>query len=187
MRQFNALYAHWNKGQGETTVQTYEQFFFPLDSIGHWNRLYGRRGFLQYQIVVPEDARETLTHIISRVADSGQGSFLSVLKRFGKANNNLLSFPSAGYTLTLDFRWRPSLFPLLDELDALVLDCGGRHYLAKDARLSESSFKTGYPRWQEFMQVKADVDPGNRFASLQSQRLGLTPATAANRNRESYP
>lgn len=176
MSQFNNVYARWNRGQGEVSVQDYEQFFFPLDSISNWNRLYGRQGFLQYQVLVPTDAKETLTRIIRRVAESGQGSFLSVLKRFGKANRNLLSFPGEGYTLSLDFRWRQSLFSLLDELDALVLDCGGRHYLAKDARLSESSFKTGYPRWQEFMQVKAEVDPHNRFASLQSQRLGLTPA-----------
>ncbi|MDA0689754.1 MAG: FAD-binding oxidoreductase [Proteobacteria bacterium] len=179
MSQFNNLYASWNKGRGDTTLQNYEQFFFPLDSIGNWNRLYGRKGFLQYQVLVPTEAKDILSRIIRRVAESGQGSFLSVLKKFGKANNNPLSFPSAGYTLTLDFRWRESLFPLLDELDALVLGCGGRHYLAKDARLSESGFKTGYPRWQEFMQVKAEVDPHNRFASLQSQRLGLTPVSTS--------
>lgn len=185
MSQFNNLYASWNRGKGESTLQSYEQFFFPLDSIGHWNRLYGRKGFLQYQFVIPADAKKTLAEIIERVADSGQGSFLSVLKKFGKANKNLLSFPSEGYTLTLDFRWRDSLFPLLDALDKLVLECGGRHYLAKDARLSESSFKTGYPRWEEFMQVKAEVDPHNRFASLQSQRLGLTPATNSVNQAES--
>ncbi len=185
MSQFNNLYASWNKGKGESRIQSYEQFFFPLDSIEHWNRLYGRKGFLQYQFVVPADAKIVLSEIVRRVADSGQGSFLSVLKKFSKANKNLLSFPSEGYTLTLDFRWRESLFPLLDELDKLVLECGGRHHLAKDARLSESSFKIGYPRWQEFLQVKAEVDPDNRFASLQSQRLGLTPAITSLSQAES--
>lgn len=180
MTMFNKAYFNLEKRKAETFTQSYEQFFFPLDSIGNWNRLYGSKGFLQYQFVVPTNAKEALKEILVRVSESGQGSFLSVLKRFGPANKNLLSFPDEGYTLTLDFRWRESLFGLLDELDDLVLASGGRHYLAKDARLSETAFKAGYPRWEEFVKIKEQVDPGGRFASLQSNRLGLTrPISAA--------
>lgn len=184
MGLFNKTYFGLQKNKPESFTQNYEQYFFPLDSIGHWNRLYGGKGFLQYQFVVPTDAKETLKEILHRVSQSGQGSFLSVLKRFGPANKNLLSFPDEGYTLTLDFRWRESLFSLLDELDELVLACGGRHYLAKDARLGEASFKAGYPRWQEFVKIKEKVDPEGRFASLQSNRLGLTMAPSVD-NQES--
>ncbi len=179
MSLFNKAYFSLQRSKAETFKQNYEQFFFPLDSIRNWNRLYGGKGFLQYQFVIPTTAREALKEILARVSESGQGSFLSVLKRFGPANRNLLSFPDEGYTLTLDFRWRESLFDLLDELDELVLANGGRHYLAKDARLGEVGFKAGYPRWEEFVKIKEQVDPDGRFASLQSNRLGLTRPVSA--------
>ncbi len=173
MRLFNSLYYKLNSGSNSN--ESYEEFFFPLDSIRHWNRLYGRKGFLQYQFVLPDaSAQEGISSVLQRVASAGKGSFLAVLKKFGAQNSNLLSFPTAGMTLTLDFKNETSLFPLLDELDAIVIDHGGRHYLAKDARLSESVFKAGYPQWQEFKSIKEQVDPDERFASLQSQRIGLT-------------
>ena len=140
------------------------------------NRLYGRRGFLQYQLLLPEEsAAAGLEQILSRVAAGGQGSFLSVLKQFGAGNSNHLSFPRAGFTLTLDFKVSTRVLALLDELDKIVLQHDGRLYLAKDARMSAAMFQAGYPRWQEFLKIKQTVDPGQRFASLQSQRLGLTP------------
>ena len=105
---------------------------------------------------------------------AGKGSFLAVLKKFGKGNKNLLSFPQEGYTLALDFKREKQLFPLLDELDAVIIDYGGRHYLAKDARMSEATFKAGYPEWEHFQKIKERVDPSNVFSSLQSRRIGLT-------------
>ncbi len=101
------------------------------------------------------------------------GSFLAVLKAFGKGNDNYLSFPMEGYTLALDFKLDAGLFALLDELDSTVLDHGGRLYLTKDARMSETTFKRGYPRWEQFMEVRERYGAGQRYQSLQSKRLGL--------------
>ena len=162
------------KGSEEATIN-YDAYFFPLDIIGNWNRLYGARGFLQYQFVLPCDsAHEGIKQVLMKVSAAGKGSFLSVLKKFGKANANLLSFPKDGYTLSLDFKWEKSLFALLDELDEIVLAHGGRIYLAKDARMSESVFKAAYPAWEKFMETKTRVDPTGVFSSLQSKRIGLT-------------
>ncbi|MGH8466230.1 MAG: FAD-binding protein, partial [Pseudomonas sp.] len=149
-------------------------YFFPLDGISNWNRLYGRKGFVQYQFVVPEQgAREAITKVLNHSSAAGKGSFLSVLKKFGPANDHLLSFPLQGYTLAMDFKWERNLLPLLDELDAIVMDHGGRLYLAKDARMSEECFKRGYPRWEEFANIRAEYGADTRFNSLQSRRLGL--------------
>jgi decaprenylphospho-beta-D-ribofuranose 2-oxidase len=171
---FNALY--WSRA-GEAGVarrKSFEQFFFPLDAIAHWNRLYGAAGFVQYQFVVPKaTGAAALREILVRVASSGCPAFLAVLKAFGAANCNLLSFPIEGYTLALDFKAEGAVFSLLDELDAIVLHHGGRSYLAKDARMSEATFKRAYPRWQEFEAVRARWHAHGRFASRQSRRLGL--------------
>lgn len=172
----NIYYGLHNKSQQAQQVH-YERYFFPLDRIQSWNRLYGRSGFLQYQLVLPlSAAQEGIRKILARVADAGKGSFLAVLKRFGPGNDNYLSFPCEGITLTLDFKKEASVFALLDELDDIVLAHQGRLYLAKDARMTAETFKTCYPNWAEFLALKQQVDPDNRFASLQSDRLGLTPA-----------
>ncbi len=161
--------------EGKSTLD-YDSYFFPLDGIANWNRLYGSRGFLQYQFVMPGDAAlDGITSVLDNISRLGKGSFLTVLKKFGEQNSNLLSFPRSGYTLALDFKHEATLFPLLDELDRIVLDHGGRLYLAKDARMSEETFKASYPNWEEFVAIKKEIDPNNRFASLQSNRLGLTP------------
>lgn len=175
MSAFNQLYFNLKKnGKPETTID-YEGYFFPLDNIGNWNRLYGSKGFLQYQFVIPtEAALEGIGKVLKKVSDAGKGSFLSVLKKLGSENRNFLSFPKEGYTLALDFKQEEKLFPLLADLDDIVLDHGGRFYLAKDARMSESTFRAGYPDWEKFMQVKRRVDPVNTFSSLQSSRLGLS-------------
>jgi FAD/FMN-containing dehydrogenase len=153
----------------------YDSFFYPLDRVENWNRLYGKRGFLQDQCVLPTDsAREGLTKLLSRIEQSGLPTFLAVLKRFGPQEPGLLSFPAAGYTLALDLPMRGvALFELLDRLDEIVLDFGGRVYLAKDARLSAASFSKMYPRLNQWRQVKAEVDPDNRFTSNLAQRIGL--------------
>ena len=152
----------------------FEPFFYPLDAIGQWNRLYGKPGFVQYQFVLPQAAGVSgLREVLSRIAESGRGSFLAVLKVFGPANANYLSFPQAGYTLALDFKAEPAVFALLDELDAIVLHHGGRLYLAKDARMSHATFRAGYPNWQAFEEVRGCWHAHGKFASAQSRRLGL--------------
>ncbi|MEQ8953174.1 MAG: FAD-binding protein, partial [Gammaproteobacteria bacterium] len=175
MKVFNKLIYELNRHGRQTMKVPLERYFFPLDNIRHWNRLYGRRGFLQYQFVLPQESAETgINKVLGKIAAAGKGSFLSVLKQFGPANKNLLSFPMAGYTLALDFKYDRQVLPLLDELDSIVTDHGGRIYLAKDARMSEAVFKRGYPNWEQFREIKLRHDPGSVFASLQSQRLGLT-------------
>ena len=172
---FNSAYYRWQRFRAGRGRQHREAYFFPLDRIRNWNRLYGAAGFLQYQFVLPTDAgRKGIAKVLRKVGEAGKGSFLSVLKKLGPANGNLLSFPLDGYTLALDFKREASLFPLLEELDAIVLDHGGRIYLAKDARMGETVFKAGYPEWERFMEVKQQVDPAQRFRSAQSDRLGLT-------------
>lgn len=175
MGVFNGSYFNLKKQLPKSDTSNYDAYFFPLDNIGNWNRLYGGKGFLQYQFVIPtESALEGITKVLEKVSAAGKGSFLSVLKKFGKSNANLLSFPVEGYTLTLDFKREKSLFPLLLELDDIVLAHGGRLYLAKDARMTENTFKQSYPNWEQFMELKEKVDPQNIFGSLQSTRLGLS-------------
>lgn len=177
MRSFNKLYYSLQARRQTEELVHYQRYFFPLDRIQNWNRLYGRRGFQQYQLVLPENQTLAgMTAILERVSAAGKGSFLAVLKQFGTANNNPLSFPMAGFTLTLDFKMEPGLNELLEQLDDIVLEHGGRIYLAKDARMSETMFKAGYPRWQEFLDIRRQVDPEGRFSSLQSRRLGLDVA-----------
>jgi decaprenylphospho-beta-D-ribofuranose 2-oxidase len=171
---FNALYYHRvHKRQSEQVVH-FAPFFYPLDSLHDWNRIYGKGGFTQYQFVIPKQAgRQGMAAILGRIAESGRGSFLAVLKSFGRANDNYLSFPMEGYTLALDFKIDQGLFPFLDELDRIVLDYGGRLYLAKDVRMSEATFKRGYPRWEAFQEVRRRYGADRVFHSLQSDRLGL--------------
>lgn len=174
VKAFNTLYYGKASNTRHPRRISYEPFFYPLDRIADWNRLYGKPGFLQYQFVLPGEAGVTgLRKVLDLIAASGRGSFLAVLKVFGKGNDNLLSFPREGYTLALDFKAEPAVFQLLDRLDAVVLDHGGRIYLAKDARMSEATFKAGYPRWREFEAVRGEYHAIGKFASNQSRRLGL--------------
>lgn len=171
---FNTLnYGRVRNGKS-TRRLPFEPFFYPLDTLSDWNRLYGKPGFVQYQFVLPKAAGVTgLREVLECIALSGRGSFLAVLKVFGAGNTNHLSFPIEGYTLALDFKVEPVVFELLDTLDRIVLHHGGRLYLAKDARMSEATFKASYPRWQEFETVRAHWHAHQKFASTQSRRLGL--------------
>ncbi|MFI3270974.1 MAG: FAD-binding oxidoreductase [Pseudomonadota bacterium] len=175
VKAFNMLYYGKAPAGTKESFVSYNSFFYPLDSIDMWNRIYGKRGFLQYQFVLPKEAgKKGLPFILNRIAKSGLGSFLAVLKLFGKQDNpkGNISFPTEGYTLALDFPISKKLFPLLDELDAIVLDYGGRHYLTKDARMSSYTFKKGYGKLlDDFLEVKALWDPKTIFTSSQSQRL----------------
>jgi decaprenylphospho-beta-D-ribofuranose 2-oxidase len=176
MKAFNELYYRLQGRRQRPFLADYESFFFPLDRIGNWNRIYGKRGFIQYQCVLPEaDAYQGMRALLSGLATAGRASFLSVLKRFGPQGPGLLSFPFEGYTLTLDLPLDDQeLFPFLDRLDAIVLQHGGRVYLAKDARLAAATFRSMYPRLTEWLRLKSEVDPENRFDSDLARRLGIS-------------
>ena len=160
VKGFNALYyGNARRKAGRTTIP-YEPFFYPLDAIANWNRMYGKRGFYQYQSVVPADAaRDATREMLVAIAASGAGSFLAVLKTFGDIPSpGMLSFPRAGVTLALDFANRgAATLALMGRLDAIVLEAGGRLYPAKDGRIPAAVFRAGYPNWDEFAR---HVDPG---------------------------
>lgn len=174
IQAFNSLYYHRVLRSKRSRRIHYDPYFYPLDGIHHWNRIYGKRGFTQYQFVIPKEAgREGLHAILKRIVDSRHGSLVSVLKVFGQENQNYLSFPRAGYTLALDFKLDSGIFEFLNELDRIVLDHDGRLYLTKDVRMDEAMFKQGYPRWQQFQKIREQYGATKTFNSLQSQRLGI--------------
>jgi len=150
-------------------------FFYPLDAVGGWNRLYGRRGFLQYQFAVPDSGGEVVRTSLERLAGMGAPSFLSVLKRFGPGRpESPLSFPIAGWTLAIDVPARtPGLATVLDDLDEQVIAAGGRLYLAKDSRAVPATIAAGYPGLSAFRAIRSDVDPSGVFVSDLSRRLQL--------------
>jgi FAD/FMN-containing dehydrogenase len=159
VKSFNELYYHSQFSKRVHKVVPYEPFFYPLDAIHDWNRMYGKRGFLQYQFVVPfQDGFEAMREIIGRIRHSGEGSFLTVLKTFGAMQSpGMLSFPRSGLTLALDFAFAgQKTLQLLDELDEIVRKSGGAVYPAKDARMSAENFQAFFPRWREFAQY---IDP----------------------------
>lgn len=160
VRAFNAVYYRHGRRKAGRAATSYEPFLYPLDRIGGWNRLYGRRGFYQYQSVVPPDAaRDATRAMLEATAAAGEGSFLAVLKTFGDMPSpGMLSFPRPGATLALDFPNRgASTLALMDRLDAIVREAGGRLYPAKDGRIPADMFRAGYPNWEAFAR---HVDPG---------------------------
>lgn len=172
VKAFNWLYYGKNFKRVINNVVPYEPFFYPLDAILHWNRGYGKAGFVQYQFVLPLEKKDGLAAILHRISDKGLGSFLAVLKVFGN-QDSLISFPMEGYTLALDFPVRDGLFEFLDELDALVLQYGGRLYLSKDARMKQEVFWKSYPNAERFANIVQSYNVNKRFSSLQSDRLGI--------------
>ena len=172
VRAFNEVY--WRRGKPGASLVGYEPYFYPLDGVLEWNRIYGSQGFVQHQCVLPpESAEPALRLMLGRIAARGAGAFLAVLKLMGEATPGCpLSFPMPGWTLALDFKADAANFSLLIELDAIVADHGGRLYLAKDARAGASSLR-GYPELDRFRRLRDRFDPHRRFRSLLSERLGL--------------
>lgn len=153
---------------------TVDPFFYPLDRIRNWNLMYGRPGFYQYQFVLPKKVGyEPVMTLVREISRSGQSSFLAVLKYFGRGNDNYLSFPMEGPTLAVDFKANSDSRKLMNRLDSIVSECGGRVYLAKDARMSSGSFQKYYPNWEVFADIRRKYKSDLIFNSLQSRRLGL--------------
>ncbi|ACU54656.1 FAD linked oxidase domain protein [Acidimicrobium ferrooxidans DSM 10331] len=174
IRAFNELWYQRGRRRPETALVDLRSYFYPLDAVNGWNRLYGPRGFVQYQVVVPNDAVSVIRRILTDLVEHGHPSFLSVLKRFGPAGNGWLSFPTAGWTLALDLPARRSdLETLLVRLDALVLEAGGRVYLAKDGRLRPESARAMYTRIDDFQALRARLGVRGVISSDLARRLHL--------------
>jgi len=174
VKAFNWLYYGKAKEGVSRQRVDIDTFFYPLDAIGHWNRIYGKNGFTQYQFILPkETSYEGLEEILTAISNSGKGSFLAVLKLYGKANDNWLSFPIEGYSLALDFKIEKGLFELLDQLDEIVVKHKGRIYLTKDVRVSKNTFEQGYPHIEKFRQYRKENKMDSKFQSLQSKRVGI--------------
>ena len=169
LRPFNTLYFNLKKLKaGQQTVH-YEPFFYPLDNVLEWNRMYGPKGFFQYQSVVPREVgQDAVQAMLSEISHAGEGSFLAVLKTFGNRQSvGMLSFPQPGVTLALDFPNKGAgTHKLFERLDTIVGEARGRIYPAKDARMPKALFEAGYPRLSEFVSYR---DPG--ISSALSRRL----------------
>jgi len=172
VKAFNFLYYAKNFNKEIDAVVPYDPFFYPLDAILNWNRMYGKKGFVQYQFVIPLEAKQGLIEILNRISDKGLGSFLTVLKILGK-QESMISFCREGYTLALDIPLHGGLFEFLDELDEILLKYGGRLYITKDARMKPEMLK-GYPELDKFKAIVKKYNPEGKIRSAQSDRLLLT-------------
>lgn len=178
IKAFNIAYYALHRSRARQLV-SFEKFFYPLDAILQWNRMYGRHGFVQYQIALPQaSGRDALHIILDRLARSGRGSFLAVLKRFGDGGCGLLSFPLRGYTLALDIPVARGLVPFLHELDRMTLDHGGRIYMAKDAILGNQDLAAMYPKLGLFQALTRKLDPQSLLSSSLARRLAIVDKRA---------
>lgn len=174
VKAFNWLYYAKTKDGISKQKVDIDTFFYPLDAIGNWNRIYGSGGLTQYQFILPkEQSYEGLKEILGKISDSGKGSFLAVLKLYGKANDNYLSFPMEGYSLALDFKLEDGLFELLDALDKVVVKYNGRIYLTKDVRVSRETFEKGYAQIEKFREFRKANGMDTKLNSLQSKRVQI--------------
>ncbi|WP_169952199.1 FAD-binding oxidoreductase [Microbispora sp. H11081] len=174
VRAFNAAWFGKAPAAPRRIVQGIAPFFHPLDGVDGWNRMYGPRGFVQYQFVVPFEAVDTLRRVVERLSGDGVVSFLAVLKRFGEGTPGMLSFPMPGWTLALDIpAGRSGLAAMLTEFDEWVAGAGGRVYLAKDSRMSAATAAATYPRLPEWREIRRRADPDGVFVSDLARRLRL--------------
>jgi decaprenylphospho-beta-D-ribofuranose 2-oxidase len=173
MRGFNELYYQLGSRKAGRSLANWEDYFYPLDKLLHWNRLYGRNGFVQFQCVLPHaTAKAGLKALLQKTAERGLGSFLAVLKKMGK-DTGAFSFPMEGYTLALDFPVSPEVLTLLESLDEIVIEYGGRFYLAKDARMTADRLIRTDQRAGFFKSMRSTEGLAPHFQSLQSTRLQL--------------
>ena len=171
---FNNAYYFKNLKKIQTTQVPLENYFYPLDSLMNWNFLYGKKGFIQYQFVIPKmNGVQILKKILDKINEHKQTPYLAVLKILGPQNKNHLSFPMEGYTLALDFKFDHGLLNLISNLDKIIAHSGGRIYLTKDAVMSKEIFRECYPKWEEFEQIRRKYKAIGKFMSHQSLRLGL--------------
>jgi len=171
---FNNAYYFKNLKKIQTTLVSLENYFYPLDSLMDWNFLYGEKGFIQYQFVIPKkNGIQILKKILDMINEHDQTPFLAVLKMLGSQNKNYLSFPIEGYTLALDFKADHGLLNLISSLDKVIAHSNGRIYLTKDAIMSKEIFRECYPKWEEFEKIRKKYKAVGKFMSHQSLRLGL--------------
>lgn len=172
VKAFNILFYKIHK-ETQRVLVDYDKYFYPLDRIRQWNRLYGKKGFIQYQAIFPFDQRVGLVKMLEKFAYANRASFLAVLKCFGEQGEGLLSFPRPGYTLALDLPNQSGLEEFVRGLDRLVLDHGGRLYLAKDALMTAETFSTMYPQLEQFRNMCDTYDPHKMLNSNMARRLRL--------------
>jgi FAD/FMN-containing dehydrogenase len=172
IKAFNAAF-YATHPTSDSKIIDYDTYFYPLDAVNNWNRIYGKRGFTQYQATFPTDQVEGLVKLLERLSAASCASFLAVLKRFGPQGEGLLSYPFEGYTLTLDIPIREGLLAFLQDCDRLVLEYGGRLYLAKDMCMRADTFAAMYPRVAEFRKVRRKLDPNGVLSSRMARRLRL--------------
>lgn len=174
IKLFNEAWYRKAPAKRHVGLESIPAFFHPLDGVNKWNRLYGKQGFIQYQFIVPLDRTDVLRSVIETFSHAGVGSFLAVLKRMGPQNLAPMSFPTEGWTLTLDIAAGiGGLAELLAKVDTMVLDAGGRHYLAKDSHVSPIAVRRGYPRLDEWMDTRNEMDPTGLWRSDLARRLHL--------------
>ena len=173
VKAFNALYYRAGLRKAGDNLVDWDSYFYPLDAILNWNRVYGRRGFLQFQCALPLDASKAgLEALLEEISEAGAGSFLAVLKRFGEQSSKF-SFPMLGYTLALDFPATSKNLRLLEQLDRITIAHGGRFYLAKDARMTAQTLIESDPRVARFVAQRQNSGASETFQSSQSERLAL--------------
>ena len=173
MKVFNSVYYFFLSKNKKNNLIYWDDYFYPLDGINDWYKIYGKKGFIQFQCVIPLDnSKKGLTEILNYLSKTKVASFLSVLKRFGKQESNF-SFPTEGYTLALDFPIKDNIFTILDRLDEIAVKYGGRFYLAKDSRINKKVFKESDPRVNKFLNFRKKNNLDANFNSLQSNRLEI--------------